>query len=59
MDETTKVPALCRVLVVLLGILVTLFGLALLVGGVRLVMLGGSWYFLLMVRFRPWPAYCW
>lgn len=48
MDETTKVPALCRVLVVLLGILVTLFGLALLVGGVRLVMLGGSWYFLLM-----------
>ncbi len=48
MDETTKVPALCRVLVVLLGVLVTLFGLALLVGGVRLVMLGGSWYFLLM-----------
>ena len=48
MDETTRVPALCRVLVVLLGILVTLFGLALLVGGVRLVQLGGSWYFLLM-----------
>jgi len=47
-DETTRVPALCRVLVVLLGILVTLFGLALLVGGVRLVQLGGSWYFLLM-----------
>jgi len=47
-DETTKVPALCRVLVILLGILVTLFGLALLVGGVRLVQLGGSWYFLLM-----------
>lgn len=40
MDETTRVPALCRVLVVLLGILVTLFGLALLVGGVRLVQLG-------------------
>lgn len=48
MDETTKVPAVCRVLVILLGILVTLFGLALLVGGVRLVQLGGSWYFLLM-----------
>nr|NYU00576.1 membrane-bound PQQ-dependent dehydrogenase, glucose/quinate/shikimate family [Stenotrophomonas sp. SbOxS2] len=48
MDETTRVPALCRVLVVLLGILVTLFGLALLVGGVRLALLGGSWYFLLM-----------
>jgi len=47
-DETTKVPALCRVLLVLLGILVALFGLALLVGGVRLALLGGSWYFLLM-----------
>lgn len=48
MDKTTKVPALCRVLLVLLGILVALFGLALLVGGVRLAQLGGSWYFLLM-----------
>ncbi|WWW33985.1 hypothetical protein V8017_12515 [Stenotrophomonas rhizophila] len=48
MDENTKPSALCRTLVVLLGIVVMLFGLVLLVGGVRLAQLGGSWYFLLM-----------
>jgi len=47
-DENTKPSALCRTLVVLLGIVVMLFGLVLLVGGVRLAQLGGSWYFLLM-----------
>ncbi|WP_312681146.1 membrane-bound PQQ-dependent dehydrogenase, glucose/quinate/shikimate family [Stenotrophomonas chelatiphaga] len=45
MDEKTKIPAVCRVLVILLGILVSLFGLTLLVGGVRLLTLGGSAYF--------------
>ncbi len=48
MDENTKPSALCRTLVVLIGIVVMLFGLVLLVGGVRLAQLGGSWYFLLM-----------
>lgn len=48
MDKNTKPSALGRTLLVLLGIVVMLFGLALLVGGVRLVQLGGSWYFLLM-----------
>ena len=48
MDEKTKIPAVCRVLVILLGILVSLFGLTLLVGGVRLLTLGGSAYFALM-----------
>jgi len=47
-DENTKPSALCRTLVVLIGIVVMLFGLVLLVGGVRLAQLGGSWYFLLM-----------
>jgi quinate dehydrogenase (quinone) len=47
-DKNTKHPALCRFLVVLLGIVVMLVGLALLVGGFRLAQLGGSWYFLLM-----------
>jgi len=47
-DENTKPSALCRTLVVLIGIVVMLFGLILLVGGVRLAQLGGSWYFLLM-----------
>ena len=48
MDEKTKIPAVCRVLVILLGILVSLFGLTLLVGGVRLLTLGGSAYFAVM-----------
>ncbi len=48
MDENTKPSALGRTLVVLLGIVVLLFGLALLGGGIRLVQLGGSWYFLPM-----------
>jgi len=47
-DKNTKPSALGRTLVALLGIVVMLFGLALLVGGIRLVQLGGSWYFLLM-----------
>ena len=37
-----------RAWLALLGILVALFGLVLAIGGVRLVTLGGSWYFVLM-----------
>ena len=48
MNENNKQSATCRILVILLGVLVMLFGLALLVGGIRLVQLGGSVYFLLM-----------
>lgn len=48
MNENKKQSATCRILVILLGVLVMLFGLALLVGGIRLVQLGGSVYFLLM-----------
>jgi len=47
-DENKKQSAACRILVILPGVLIMLFGLALLVGGIRLVQLGGSWYFLLM-----------
>lgn len=48
MDETKKISAPGRLLLVVTGLLVALFGLALLLGGVRLLQLGGSVYFLLM-----------
>ncbi|MCD7100339.1 membrane-bound PQQ-dependent dehydrogenase, glucose/quinate/shikimate family [Stenotrophomonas sp. MMGLT7] len=48
MDTQSKPSALCRGLVSLLGIVVALFGLTLIAGGIQLVTLGGSWYFLLM-----------
>ncbi|MDY7065854.1 hypothetical protein PsexTeo8_23040 [Pseudomonas extremaustralis] len=47
MKRASRATGASRFLLLGLGVIIALLGLALAVGGVRLVSLGGSWYFLI------------